>query len=547
MYIFRNAMANIRRSKGRSILFGVIVFIIAISACLALSIRAAAETTRAEGLKNLAITGNITLDMEEIMQGSGGEPPSKSDMKKGFQNSELSLTELQKYSKLSSVKSFYYTGSTSANASKIEAVSSSDGMGGGKMGGPGMNQESNGDFTFTGYSSDEAMTQFSSGNAEITDGKLFTEGTEDLTCVISNSLATYNSLKVGDTIKFTNPSDTSKTFKVKVVGIYKQTNSSSSDQQGQGGGMMMGNSNNIYMSYPALEKIAKSAGLDISTRGSYTFASYEDYQKFESQAHKAGLDSKYTVESMDVNNYERQLQPLENLSTYAKYFLIIMLVIGGAVLLILTMFSIRERKYEIGVLAAIGMNKKKISRQFIYEIAAISMVAIMLGGVIGSLSSVPVTNKLLASSVSSTQSESFDRGGPGKGQPDGMPGGPEDQQDNSQSDQSSSDSTEVQATSTSTSTSTSTALTTTNTALTTTDSSDTSSSTDSGTITANRGGGRMGGPGMQDYVDSVTSAANMKVTLEMILVGLALIAVSGTAAMSGVMKYDPLQILTTRD
>ena len=521
MYIFRNAMANIRRSKGRSILFGVIVFIIAISACLALSIRAAAETTRAEGLKNLSITGNITLDMDEIMQGEGGQPPSKSDMKKGFQNSDLSLTELEKYSELSSVKSFYYTGSTSANASKIEAVSSSDGMGGGRMGGPGMNQESSGDFTFTGYSSDEAMTQFANGNAEITDGKLFTEGTEDLTCVISSSLATYNSLKVGDTIKFVSPSDTSKTFKVKVVGIYKQTNSSS-DQQGQGRGMMLGNSNNIYMSYAALEKVSKSADLDMATRGSYTFASYEDYQKFESQAHKAGLDSKYTVESMDVNNYERQLQPLENLSTYAKYFLIIMLVIGGAVLLILTMFSIRERKYEIGVLAAIGMNKKKISRQFIYEIAAISMVAIMLGGVIGSLSSVPVTNKLLASSVSSTQSESFDRGGPGEGQPDGMPGDPQDQQDNSQSDQSS-DSTEVQATSTST-------------------------STDSGTTTAKRGDGdRMGGPGMQDYVDSVTSAANMKVTLEMILVGLALIAVSGTAAMSGVMKYDPLQILTTRD
>ena len=126
-----------------------------------------------------------------------------------------------------------------------------------------------------------------------------------------------------------------------------------------------------------------------------------------------------------------------------------------------------------------------------------------------------------------------------------MPGDPQDRQD--QDDRSNSDSTEVQATST-----TSTALTTTNTALATTNSSDADSSTDSasdsGTTTADRGDGdRMGGPGMQDYVDSVTSAANMKVTLEMILVGLALIAVSGTAAMSGVMKYDPLQILTTRD
>jgi hypothetical protein len=52
---------------------------------------------------------------------------------------------------------------------------------------------------------------------------------------------------------------------------------------------------------------------------------------------------------------------------------------------------------------------------------------------------------------------------------------------------------------------------------------------------------------MQDYIDSVTSAANFTVTLKLMLIGLALIAVSGGAAMAGVMKYDPLSILTTRD
>lgn len=498
MYIIRNALSNIRRSKGRSILFGIIVFIIAISACLALSIREAAETTRAEGLEKLSITGSITLDMDKAI-GEGkkqGQRPSKSEMKKNFQASQLSLTELEKYSKLSSVKDFYYTGTTSADASKIDAVSTNDGgMGGGMMGGPGGQQQESGDFTITGYSSDSAMTEFEEGNAKITKGKLFTEGTTANTCVISNTLAKYNDISVGDTIKMKNPSNSSKTFNLKVVGIYKQTSGNSNSSQMQGPGMMGSNANNIYVSYNALSKIAKSAGLDVNTRGTYAFADYSAYKKFESQAHKAGLSDKYTVESQDIRNYERQLQPLDNLSTYAKYFLIIMLIIGGAVLLILTMFSIRERKYEIGVLAAIGMNKKKIGRQFIYEIAAISIVAIMMGGLIGSLTSVPVTNALLSATADSTTEESFDRGGPGGGS-DGseQPGQPpsDNQQDQSDSD-------------------------------------------------------RMGPPQMRDYVDSVTSAANLKVILEMILIGLALVAVSGTAAMTGVMKYDPLSILTTRD
>ena len=125
MYIFRNAMANIKRSKGRSVLFGIIVFIIALSACLALSVRQAAETTRAEGLKNLSITGSITLDMDKAIGEGSSKRPSKSEMKKNFQAGQLSLTELKKYSKLSSVKSFYYTGTASANAARIDAVSSS--------------------------------------------------------------------------------------------------------------------------------------------------------------------------------------------------------------------------------------------------------------------------------------------------------------------------------------------------------------------------------------------------------------------------------------
>ncbi len=531
MYIMKNALRNIQRSKGRSILFAAIVFIIALSACLSLSIRAAAETTRAQGLEQLSITGNITLDMDEIMGEKNGEPPDRNEMKESIQDSELSLEELQKYAKLDSVKSFWYTGSVSVDASKIEAVSTSQGGMGGRMMGGAMGQ-SDGDFTITGYSSDEAMTEFADGNAEITDGVMFEEGTSEKTCVISSALAKYNDLEVGDSIKFVSPSDTSKTFKVKIVGIYS---SSSSSQGDIGDPMGIGNSNNIYMSYAALSAIADSTGLDMRTQGTYSFADYDAYSKFEDQAHEAGLDSKYTVRSQDISNYERQLQPLENLSRYAKYFLIILLIIGGAVLMALTMFSIRERKYEVGVLAAIGMSKKKIARQFIYEIAVISIAAIILGGLLGSLTSVPVTNKLLSASAATT-TDSFDRGGPDGGQaPDGGQMGPgQDQSTDSSTDQvTDQSSSDLQITQTASTSSV--------------DGSQSDTANDDSATTAKTLDGERGGPGMRDYVDSVTSAANLKVIAELVLVGLLLIAVSAGAALSQVLRYDPLSILTSRD
>ncbi|MGN0498097.1 MAG: hypothetical protein ACI4F6_03405 [Acutalibacteraceae bacterium] len=50
MYIIKNALKSITRNKLRNILIGIIVLVIAISACVALSIRQAAETTKADTL-----------------------------------------------------------------------------------------------------------------------------------------------------------------------------------------------------------------------------------------------------------------------------------------------------------------------------------------------------------------------------------------------------------------------------------------------------------------------------------------------------------------
>ena len=46
----------------------------------------------------------------------------------------------------------------------------------------------------------------------------------------------------------------------------------------------------------------------------------------------------------------------------------VILIIGGIILAVLNVFNIRERKYEIGVLAAIGMKKTKIALQYAIEL-----------------------------------------------------------------------------------------------------------------------------------------------------------------------------------
>ena len=88
MYIIQNAWKSIVRSKGRNILIGIIALIIALSGCLALSIRQAAETARED------------FDFESL----AGEA--------------LTLDDYMIYTEaLSDGDSYYYTMSASLNAS----------------------------------------------------------------------------------------------------------------------------------------------------------------------------------------------------------------------------------------------------------------------------------------------------------------------------------------------------------------------------------------------------------------------------------------------
>mgnify|MGYP001344766111 CR=1 FL=1 len=494
MYVVKNALRNISRAKGRNILFGIIVLIIAVSACLSLSIREAANTAKEEGLSELNITGNITLNTDKLMKNAGGsssEKPDKSDMKKAMQGaSSLSLSKLEKYAKCESVKDFYYTTSVSADSGSddLEAVESSSDS---NMPGGSQDSSDQSDFTITGYSSDEAMTDFVDGTSTIKKGSVFEENTSENQCIISSSLATYNDLSVGDKIKLTatDDDDNDVTFTLTVCGIYKT--SSSSQSQSAGGGMMnFDSSNNIYMSYKALNNICESDNITGMVNGTYTFKDYSAYKKFKTEAHDAGLSSKYTVTSQDVNQYEQSLQPLNNLSKFATIFMIIVLVIGCVILFVLTLFNIRDRKYEIGALAAIGMKKKTIAKQFIYELIAVTFAALVLGTAIGGVTSVPITNSLLSSQITSQQEDNQNQM----------------QQFGRESGSSSSD----------------------------------SSSSGTKAPSGNTGGG-------SSSVSSVSSATDFKVVLELLGIGMILTLLSGGIAVATVMRYDTLEILTDRD
>ena len=350
MLTLKYALRNVSRSKGRSILIGIIIVIIAFSVCIGLCIRQSAADAKEAALSELTITAQISPDRQAAMEkGRGGQPPGEGtfdkDAMRDAMGTALTLEELQKYAAADSVQNFYYTLSASVNGSgSLEAYStSSDDSDDAAASKGGMARPDSGDFTITGYSSDDAMTDFVDGTCTMEDGSVFEEGTSEAVCIISNELAEYNNLKVGDSIKIASTEDEDDTYKLKIVGIYANSQASTQAEHmgGRGGfGGFSDPANNIYTSYNALLAITeKHDTITGRLNGTYVVGDLASYESFGKEVKEMGLSDEYTVSSSDLTMYEQSARPLENLAKFAGYFLIVILLIGAIILIVLNIFA----------------------------------------------------------------------------------------------------------------------------------------------------------------------------------------------------------------
>ncbi len=548
MYIIKNALRCISRSKGRNVLIGIITLVISVSACLALSIRQAAESAKENTLAELSITATISYDRSSMMNDimGGGAPTGGSFDRDQFKDmmgnaSSLTLNEYQTYATAKSVQDFYYTLTAAFNGNdalepvtdetedeESGSVSGQGGFGGGFPGGNrgGKGMFSSSDFSVIGYSSDNAMSAFVDGTASVLEGgTMFQEGTTEKECVISEELAIYNDLSVGDTIVLINPSLDTEAYELKIVGLY--TSSANNDFSASMFGKSQDPANQIYMSAAALQTILDASDEasttvtddntgrenDSAVTGSisatYVFANTDKYYAFEEEVRTLGLDDSYTVSSADLTAFENSLTPLNTLSTMAGWFLVVILIIGAIILVVLNIFNVRERKYEVGVLTAMGMKKWKVATQFICEILVVTMIAVIIGAGIGAVSSVPVTNALLAGQVENQTSQQMQMD-QNFGRPGNMGGGMQQVPDSN-----------LQG-------------------------GDVSKTPD------NTGGGRNNRfesmfSGAADYITEVNSAMNLTVVFQMLGVGLLLTLIASLASVLFIMRYDPLKILANRD
>jgi len=116
---------------------------------------------------------------------------------------------------------------------------------------------------------------------------------------------------------------------------------------------------------------------------------------FEADLRNRGLPLGYAVRADDAT-FANVVGPVESLQSLSFTFLIIILALGAVIMVLLSAIVIRERKYEIGVLRAMGMKKQKVALSLWTEIAVITCICFVLGLGLGAVLSQPVSDAILA-------------------------------------------------------------------------------------------------------------------------------------------------------
>jgi len=132
------------------------------------------------------------------------------------------------------------------------------------------------------------------------------------------------------------------------------------------------------------------------------------------------------------------LQPLNNISKISKNIVILVAIAGAVILTLIIILSVRERRYEIGVLMSLGESRIKIIGQFFAELFIVTLISIAIASAAGNVVGNTLGNQLLSSSSSTTQTTSQQNDGPGNGQGGPGGGGAPDQDNNSDGTSSSS-------------------------------------------------------------------------------------------------------------
>ncbi len=426
MNFIKRAWQNVIFKKGRSFLLIIVMTVIMIFIMAGLLIRNAAITTvnntKQQVGASVTLSANRDQAFKKMRASASSDAPSTTATRPKLTMPSVKLKDVTAISKLSGLANYNVRVTTSANASSIKAIttsSSSNNSGGMMDGGPGGNAESStstGDLQITGVLNTATLSDFKDNTSKITKGRALNSSDKNTNnVVIESELAKENSLKVGDTIKVKASTTGKKAYTLKVVGIYKASQSSAGM-----GPQQTDPANVIYTAYTLANQIKGQTGkVDSAT---FTLSDPTKKNSFVKAAKKIINTKKFTV-TADDSTYQSLKQSMQKMASFANKIVWLVAIAGTVILALIIILMVRERRYEMGVLLSLGEKRVKIVGQLLVEMFMLLIVSLALAGIGGRFAGQALSKQVMRSVTTETTTSSQTNnmqpggnGGPGGGQ-----------------------------------------------------------------------------------------------------------------------------------
>ncbi|ACD22680.1 ABC transporter permease [Clostridium botulinum] len=390
MYVLKNAMKNIWRNKGRNSLIGIIILGIIVSTVVAFSINTTTDEIIKDYKNRFGSEVTLSPDMEKLMsQSQTGKRPEAITNKQYF---DFAKSE---YIKESIFKTEFGVLSKTLKAVDSD-VDKNNGMSSSTLiGTDGKQIQSDPPkIKIVGNSDLKSLEEFNNDKRKIIEGEIYKEKDE---CVVSKEFAELNNIKVGDIIDVNRVVNIDEEpFKLKVSGIYLDATDEYSGLPFKEA--YMNRRNEILTSFETAQGMYKNEDLYVDAK--YFLKNPDMLKDFEKEIRAKGLPNIFNV-ATDEASYNKIVGPVEGLSSITLMFVLVVLGLGSIILVLLNTLSIKERKYEIGVLRAIGMKKWKVASGLISEALMVTVICLGIGIGVGSIVAQPVSNTLLQKQIAS--------------------------------------------------------------------------------------------------------------------------------------------------
>ncbi|WHY79760.1 ABC transporter permease [Neobacillus sp. WH10] len=389
MYIFQNSLKNIGRNKDRNILIATIIFIIIVASCTALVIKNTSNgvindyKNRFGSVVHISPNFNIGMKTGKVPPTLTSEQQIKIAKSKYMKEVSGEVTDPAVSKSLKAVDQ-------DADQSDAGIVMSSDGKAADPRFIPKMK--------VFGVSSLKKLPEFQSGQRQIIDG----EYDDKLNgAIVSQEFAKLNHLTVGSKISLESvflgdvPDDQQIKYDLTVTGIYADAKPAYPEDF-PFKDPMLNNRNDIITSFDTVMK-AYGKHMPIEMTLNYVLTSPSVMDDFKREIASYGVTSDKFNITADIDSYNKIVKPVEGMKSFANTFLIIVLILGSIILVLLSVIAMRERKYEVGVLRAMGMKKGKVAIGFLTEVIVITALCLAIAIPVSGVVAQPISNSMLKS------------------------------------------------------------------------------------------------------------------------------------------------------